>query len=152
MKKYKQDAEATPEVQEPMTIYSFHNFDDAGIFGIMESVKRGISFDAFVRISQKFPFTIQTWADFLHLSTKTLSRYEKDNKTFEAPQSERIMQIEMLHTKGIEVFGSDEYFMIWLQTESLILGKKKPQDLLDSSFGIALLTDELTRIAHGVLS
>ncbi len=152
MKKYKSHQDQSSVSNEPVAVYGYQNMDDAGIFSMMESVKRGISFDAFVRISQKFPFTLQTWADFLHLSTKTLSRYEKDNKTFEAPQSERLIQIEMLRTKGIEVFGSDEYFMIWLQTENLVLGKKKPQDLLDSSFGIALLTDELTRIAHGVLS
>ncbi len=152
MKKHKSYQDQPSQVNEPVAVYGYQNMDDAGIFGMMESVKRGISFDAFARISHKFPFTLQNWADFLHLSTKTLFRYEKDNKTFEAPQSERILQIEMLRTKGIEVFGSEAHFMIWLQTENLVLGKKKPQDLLDSSFGIALLTDELTRIAHGVLA
>ena len=71
---------------------------------------------------------------------------------FDTLQSEKILQIEMLYARGEEVFGDSEHFLIWLQTENLALGKIKPQDILDSGFGISLLMDELTRIEHGVLA
>ena len=63
-----------------------------------------------------------------------------------------IMQIEILHSKGEEVFGSRENFSTWLETENLALGNIIPRDLLKNSFGINLLMDELVRIEHGVLA
>ncbi len=152
MKKYSTNKEKISQVSEPALVYSYQSFDDSGIFRLMDTVRQGISFKMFEGISKKFPFTMQHWADFLHISGKTLSRYQKEDKIFEAPQSERILQIELLYARGSEVFGSDDYFMSWLQAENIILGKKKPQDLLNSSFGISLLMDELTRIEHGVLA
>ena len=95
---------------------------------------------------------MQDWADFLHISGKTLSRYQKEDKSFDVLQSEKILQIEMLYKRGEDVFGSSENFLIWLQSENIALGKTKPQDLLGSVFGISLLMDELTRIEHGVLA
>ena len=151
MKKYNvySDPESS-SVEEPVAVY-LQSFADAGIFHLMDVAKRGISFRSFNNLSRKFPFSMQNWADFLHISGKTLSRYQKEEKTFDEQQSEKILQIEILYAKGSEVFGSSDYFLTWLQTENLALGKVKPQDLLSSSFGISLLMDELTRIEHGVL-
>jgi putative toxin-antitoxin system antitoxin component (TIGR02293 family) len=58
----------------------------------------------------------------------------------------------MLYYYGIEVFGGQERFNTWLTTKNTALGGIKPKDLLDSSFGIQMLKDELTRIEHGVLA
>lgn len=139
-------------IQESLAVYDYHNYDDAGIFRIIDVAEKGISFKFFDSLVKKFPFSFQEWAGFLHISGKTLSRYQKEDKTFDTLQSEKILQIEMLYTRGEEVFDSADNFMIWLQAENLALGKTKPQDLLGSSFGIALLMDELTRIEHGVLA
>ena len=153
MKKYsQQNNEEKFSVREPAFAYGQYSFDDAGVFNLMNTARKGISFKYFDSLMKKFPFTMQHWAEFLHVSGKTLSRYQKEEKTFDALQSEKILQIELLYARGKEVFGSDAYFMIWLQTENLALGKIKPQDILDSSFGISLLMDELTRIEHGVLA
>jgi len=54
--------------------------------------------------------------------------------------------------KGAEVFGNEPKFDLWLNTENLALGNIKPKSLFDSTFGINLLIDELTRIEHGVLA
>ena len=58
----------------------------------------------------------------------------------------------MLNKYGIEVFDDQDKFNVWLLTKNVALGGIKPKDLLDSSFGIQLLKDELTRIEHGVLA
>lgn len=148
------DEPKTLVVNEPAAVYAAHsqNYVDAGIFSVMNTAKQGISYKSFDVLSKKLPFSMQDWAEFLHVSGKTLSRYQKEDKTFDTPQSEKILQIEILYAKGKEVFGSSEYFLIWLQTENLALGKIKPQEILDSSFGIFLLMDELTKIEHGVLA
>lgn len=152
MKKYPTPKLHTNTVNEPAAAYDYQNFDDAGLFRLMDIAKNGISFKLFDNIMKKFPFTMQDWADFLHISGKTLSRYQKEDKSFDTLQSEKILQIEILYKRGEEVFGSADDFLIWLQTENMALGRTKPQELLGSSFGISLLMDELTRIEHGVLA
>ncbi len=159
MKKYKsylQEEKETPVVAEQMAVYGnsvgYSAIDDRGVLSIIDSVNRGVHFTTFETIVKKYSFTLQNWADFLHISMKTLSRYQKDKKTFDALQSERIMQIEILYSKGVEVFGDKENFSTWLETENLALGNLIPRDLLNTSFGIQLLMDELTRIEHGVLA
>ncbi|MGC4129749.1 MAG: DUF2384 domain-containing protein [Bergeyella sp.] len=153
MKKYNRpDTQKTTSLKEPAVAYGNYSFDDMSVFNLMNTAKRGISFQSFDVLMRKFHFTMQDWADFLHISGKTLSRYQKEEKTFDALQSEKILQIELLYARGREVFGNAENFLIWLQTENLALGKIKPQDILDSVFGISLLMDELTRIEHGVLA
>ena len=57
-----------------------------------------------------------------------------------------------MYKKGAEVFGNEPKFDLWLNTENLALGNIKPKSLFDSTFGINLLIDELTRIEHGVLA
>ncbi len=153
MKKYNSNSEFTStSVNEPAVAFANYTFDDSGLFALMRTARNGISFPYFDSLIKKFPFTMQNWADFLHISGKTLSRYQKEGKTFDALQSEKILQIELLYTRGKEVFGSHDHFIIWLQAENLALGKIKPQEILDTSFGISLLMDELTRIEHGVLA
>ena len=152
MKKYTFSKDTSETVAETALMYNASRFDDSGVFQMMDVARRGISFKIFEGLSRKFPFTMQDWADFLHISGKTLSRYQKEDKVFDTLQSEKILQIEMLYARGEEVFGDSEHFLIWLQTENLALGKIKPQDILDSGFGISLLMDELTRIEHGVLA
>ncbi|MFC0345345.1 type II RES/Xre toxin-antitoxin system antitoxin [Epilithonimonas hispanica] len=152
MKKYKTSEPSKNVVQETAMTYSYQNFDDVGVFNLIDITQKGISFKLFDGISKKFPFTMQDWADYLHISGKTLSRYQKEDKSFDVLQSEKILQIEILYKRGQEVFGSSENFLIWLQSENVALGKTKPQDLLGSVFGISLLMDELTRIEHGVLA
>jgi putative toxin-antitoxin system antitoxin component (TIGR02293 family) len=151
MKKYK-STETIHTIGEPSAAYGYHNVDDGGIFRMIAIAEKGISFQLFNNLVKKFPFSFHEWAGFLHISGKTLSRYQKEEKTFDTLQSEKILQIEMLYKRGEEVFGSADYFLIWLQAENLALGKTKPQDLIGSNFGISLLMDELTRLEHGILA
>jgi putative toxin-antitoxin system antitoxin component (TIGR02293 family) len=80
-----------------------------------------------------------------------MQRYKKEKRSFDPPQSEKIIEIAILFNKGREVFGDETKFNRWLETENIALGKIAPKDLLDSTFGISLLNDELGRIEHGIL-
>lgn len=120
--------------------------------GIMSWIRGGIEFDFFQNLVSKYPFSIEEWSGFLHLSERTLQRYKKESKNFDSLQSEKIIQISMFYQRGVEVFGSKENFDIWLDSNNLSLGGVKPKELLDNAFGIALLDEELTRIEHGILA
>ncbi|PLW96765.1 MAG: hypothetical protein C0591_08105, partial [Marinilabiliales bacterium] len=82
----------------------------------------------------------------------SLQRYKKDKGSFNPVTSEKIIEIAMLNKYGIKVFGDQQKFNTWLSSKNLALGGVSPKDLLDSSFGIQLLKDELTRIEHGILA
>lgn len=138
------------ELNEPAVAYS--SLDDGNVFLLINAIKRGVQFSFFERLAQSIPFTLREWASFLHLSERSLNRYKKEQGVFSTTASEKILEITMLNKYGIEVFGSQEGFNRWLNTNNVALGGIRPKVLLDSSFGIQMLKDELTRIEHGILA
>ncbi len=119
---------------------------------LMEWVRGGIDFDLFQSMVSKFPFSIEEWSQFLHLSERTIQRYKKEDKNFDSLQSEKILQITLLYQRGVEIFSDKNNFNSWLETKNVALGNVQPKELLDNAFGIALLEEELTRIEHGILA
>ncbi len=119
---------------------------------LINTSRQGIPFNAFTKMTEKSPFSLDDWSAFLHLSDRTMQRYKKEKKAFDPIHSEKILEITMLYNRGSEVFGTSEKFNTWLNAKSIALGGIKPKDLLDNTFGIGLLKNELTRIEHGVLA
>jgi len=81
-----------------------------------------------------------------------MQRYKKESGTFGAVSSEKIVEITMLYKYGVSVFGEKQKFDTWLNIKNVALGGIKPKELLDTSFGIGLLKDELSNIEYGVLA
>lgn len=126
--------------------------ENTSVFSIMDAIKQGVRFSLFSTFASKSPFSLSEWSGFLHISERTMQRYQRDKKKFEPLQSEKIIEIVLVFKKGIEVFGSEKNFYIWLDTANISLGNQKPKQLFDNSFGINLLKDELTKIEHGILA
>ena len=138
------------EIFDPMVAYGSN--DDFKALSLVEMVRNGVRFEAFDTFANKSPFSLNEWSCYLHLSERTLQRYRSEKRTFDPLQSEKIIEITLFYKKGVEVFGSAEKFDAWLETDNLALGKIKPKMLLDNSFGINILKDELTAIEYGILA
>lgn len=138
------------QVNEPMVSYGYT--DDSTVLSIMDMIRVGVKFSQFNEITKKIPFTLTEWSKFLHLSERTIQRYQQENKTFEPLQSEKITQLTMLANYGAEVLGSSELFFTWINSNNVALGGVMPKMFLDNSFGIEYIKNELGRISHGVLS
>src|ERR1700754_3776347 len=121
-------------------------FPEEDSFDLTNMVREGVPFPYFTKLSNHIHFDLEDWSSYLHLSERTIQRYKKENKSFDLLYSERILQIELLYKKGIAVFGIAENFYTWMDTVSIALGSVKPKDLLDTSFGIDTIYDELGRI------
>lgn len=111
-----------------------------------------MKYATFADIQKELPLKTGDWSNILHLSERTLQRYKKEKIDFAPIYSEKVLEIKLLFNKGVEVFGNIENFSQWLISKNIALGGVKPLSLLDNTFGIMLLKDQLTRIEHGVLA
>jgi putative toxin-antitoxin system antitoxin component (TIGR02293 family) len=130
----------------------YESLGNGNIVHLIHFARTGLTYAHFQQLSGKMPFSVKEWSEILHLSERTFQRYKKESLSFESLQSERILEIALLQRKGIEVFGSSENFFTWLKSVNVALGGITPRELLDNSFGIGLLKDELLRIEHGILA
>jgi putative toxin-antitoxin system antitoxin component (TIGR02293 family) len=138
------------EISDPFVTYK--STDDGNVLTIIRMIHEGIAFQSFNLLASGSPFSLSEWSGFLHISDRTMQRYKKENRSFDPVQSEKIVEIALLFHKGNEVFGSTDKFNNWLETSNLALGNIMPKSLLDNTFGIGLLKDELMRIEYGVLA
>lgn len=131
---------------------AYRTFNNKDAYSMISAIKKGIKYTFFEQLAKTSPFTIRDWSAFLHLSERSMQRYKKESGRFGAVSSEKIIEITMLYKFGIEVFGDKKKFNTWININNIALGGIKPKELLDTSFGIALLKDELVRIEHGALA
>ena len=129
-----------------------YKFPDEDSLEMVNMLRDGVDTAYFYTLSSRINFSLEDWSSFLHLSERTLQRYKKENKHFDTIYSERIVQIDLLYKKGAEVFDNIHDFQTWMETVSVPLGSIKPKELLDTTYGINLVADELSRIAYGVLA
>ncbi len=126
--------------------------NESGPMPLIYKTRQGINFDSFVQLAGMSPFNIQDWSKFLHLSERTMQRYKKEKKRFGPIYAEKIIEITILQKYGAAVFGNDENYAQWMDINNIALDGSKPKDLLDSTFGIKLIKQELGRIEHGILA
>jgi putative toxin-antitoxin system antitoxin component (TIGR02293 family) len=134
------------------SIFSYKSADDKNVLAIIDAVRTGISFNEFEKIVGNAPFSLAEWANYLQLSERTIQRNQKEKKSFQPIQSERIIELIMLYEYGVDVFGDKDNFNVWLKSKSVALGGRTPKELLDTKFGVGMVKDELGRIEHGVLA
>jgi len=114
-------------------------------------IRGGLPRHSLDSLMEKTDMSIYEIADILNTTDRTLRRYEPDVK-LNREQSERLLELAQLYTRGEAVFGSAVTFKQWMASEIPSLGNKKPKSFLDTSLGIGLLLDELTRIELGVFA
>lgn len=63
--------------------------------------------------------------------------------------SERALYIANIFKQGIKLFGSQDKFHNWLNSENPAMGNEKPASYLDTFSGIQLVLDQLNAIEYG---
>ncbi|PWD97993.1 antitoxin Xre/MbcA/ParS toxin-binding domain-containing protein [Marinilabilia rubra] len=108
-------------------------------------------FDTFVKQALNLGLTKKEYANYLHVNARTLDRNLKEKFTLDVDKKEKILLLWQLMKRGIEVFGSEEKFSLWIREYNTAL-QKKPIDLFSSITGIEMANNLLTRIQYGVFS
>ncbi|MEP6595803.1 MAG: antitoxin Xre-like helix-turn-helix domain-containing protein, partial [Ginsengibacter sp.] len=130
-------------LEEPVAFFSS---------GKVMPITKDFNYKEFKKISDKVPFTQKEWADILHISERTLQRYAKDEGNFNFSVADRILQIDKVIKKGIEVFGSIEKFIGWLKSNPYMLEGRLSLQSLGSFDGITMVLTQLGRIEHGLFA
>lgn len=131
------------KADEPATYYGKNQFQS-------QLMVKDFTYSRFKKVYDMAPFSFKDWAGFLHLSERTLLRNASENRSFEGIYIERILMLERLFKKGIEVFSSPDAFFIWLVKPKKVLGHVLDKNALSSTEGILATEDELGRIEHGI--
>ena len=135
-----------------MAKYKKYEFIEDDEINLANRVRDGLTYNYFSTLSDRIQVGVQEWADYLHISERTIQRYKKEGKVFDPIYSEKIILVELLYKKGIDVFGIEDNFYTWMDTKSIALGGVKPKEMLDTSFGLTMVYDELGRIEHGIFA
>lgn len=139
---YKQ-ASGVSKVSEPLLAYPGNK--------VMPVIKE-FNYKEFAKIADKVSFTQKEWSDILHISERTLQRYSRDNGNFNFSVADRILQIDKVIKRGIEVFGSLDKFISWLRSKPYILEGRLSLQSLASIDGINMVLTQLGRIEHGLFA
>ncbi|GAA4313339.1 type II RES/Xre toxin-antitoxin system antitoxin [Compostibacter hankyongensis] len=132
-------------VEEPAVAYALSSYES------IQLSRKGILKEALLQLAAQLSMTLQELAGILHVSEKTLHRYQND-KVLAPDLSERALLLSQLYHKGKAVFGDAANFNDWLRTPLPAFRQQAPITLLDTSFGFQLIMEELGRIEYGIFA
>ena len=114
------------------------------LIGAREGIKKSM----LLSIARESGLTLKELSSYLRISTRSIQ--EKESTQLIAPgPSERALYIAKLFKSGIDIFGNQDKFHNWLNSENAAMGGEKPVSYLDTFSGIQLVMDELNAIEYG---
>jgi putative toxin-antitoxin system antitoxin component (TIGR02293 family) len=114
-------------------------------------ITKDFTYKNFKLIADKAPFTLNDWAEIMHISERTLHRYAKENTPFNGLQIEIILLAEKLIDMGNQVFGRDG-FKSWMQSSVFSLDNRSPKEFINSYAGLQEIINVIGRIQYGIPS
>lgn len=163
-KKYKISPTETHELNEPAMAYQLPvnlydslfgrtagKFNLMNDFDILESSRQGLPKHSLMALAKKISLTLQEFANIMHISERTLQRYE-DDTIIKTEYAEKAIELARLYTRGEEVFGSLDKFKTWMKTPLHVFKGEAPVSLLDTSIGFDMVFKELGRIEYGIFA
>lgn len=154
------------EVAEPMLAYGLQpnlftmvfgnagkqfNVLGASSFDMLTLSRQGLPKSGLMALAKKISLTLQEFAGIMHISERTLQRYD-DDAIIKVEYAEKAVELARLYTRGQEVFGSLDKFKIWMKSPVHVFKGEAPVSLLDTSIGFDMVFKELGRIEHGIFA
>lgn len=148
-------------VEEPITAYHSAQNPLLAILNLssnfqneMDLVKlsrNGLLKQSVTNMAAKFGITQEKICELLHMSARNFQRI-KETSPLDIYTSEQTIEMANVYSKAHQIFIDEDAIKQWFQTPNYALGNQKPLDLLDTSFGVKMVSDVLGRIEHGVFS
>lgn len=115
---------------------------------LIEIVRHGLPSASVTILSDKFGITLEELSKYLHISPKTLHRCK--GRVLDVNSSGRLLNVALVYSKGVDVFGSEENSASWFKNPVCALGNARPLDCLDTIVGTEMIMNLLGRIEYGV--
>jgi putative toxin-antitoxin system antitoxin component (TIGR02293 family) len=139
MKKYSVDTPDPLMVSEPTAEH------------MISYARKGIDMSFVSNMMERLSLSLKDIADILHVSLRTLQRYNTSTK-LDTDASSKLLYLSKLEVTGLRVFGSHMAFTSWLKSPVMALGGHTPLSYLDTPFGFELVEQTLGRIEHGIFA
>lgn len=118
-------------------------------FALVMEARTGVPAKSAFAVANLLQISPEELADLLHTTTKTLRTYRDANKRLAPAASEQVLKLLALAQQGADVFGEPAAFRRWLGKPAYGLDNQPPLALLQTSGGIDLVAEEVSRIAYG---
>ncbi len=119
---------------------------------IVLSSRRGVDAMLFFDLAELSGYKREEIAPLFDTSLKTLLRYKETKRKLSPTAGELGLKMLALFQHGEAIFGTIAEFRSWLDVPAYGLGNQRPFDLMQTSGGIDLIDDELSRIEFGALA
>ena len=150
-KVYKNKETKKDILSEPTASYGIESTTNWDIIDILNTVFDAPYFNNLWQKVKILGFNKTQYSEILNINPRTLDRNLKDKYTLDIDKSEKALRLDYLINHGIDTFGNEKQFSLWINEYSIALGKK-PKDLFNTITGIEIVDEELTRIEYGVFA
>ena len=115
---------------------------------IVYTARKGVKAHIFYAFAVMTKMPEKNLAAILHMHPRTVSNYKGTNKSFSPVESEHLLKLISLYSKGEQVFGNIDQFNSWLN-QPYLDKKETAFAWLNTPGGVDLVSEELDRLAHG---
>jgi putative toxin-antitoxin system antitoxin component (TIGR02293 family) len=151
MKKYpEEDKMSDPLIHEPVAAY-LKTASDCLRPEVVQYARQGLSAAYVLSLADQLVLSIQELSDILHISVRTIQRWEHD-KILDVDLSSKAILLARLQHHGARVFGEGDSLGNWLHTPVPALHGCTPLSYLDTPFGFDIIHQVLGRIEEGVFA
>lgn len=126
-----------------MTMADFHPAK------VIPRIKAGLPTRAFYELSDKIGVRPDRLAQVVGIAPRTLHRRKQAGR-FDPFESERVVRIQRLYRRALEVFEDEGAVKIWFISPALALDGATPLDYADTEAGAREVENVLYRIEDGV--
>ncbi|GGD71042.1 type II RES/Xre toxin-antitoxin system antitoxin [Lacimicrobium alkaliphilum] len=115
-------------------------------------VDHGIGMEGLRRFEKAMHWELNTVAQLLSTTKKTLERHAKQHKRLNKTISENALEVAKLSTTGIEYFGSVERWKAWLNTPNVQFNHQAPKSVLHTARGRELIRRVIRGLEYGFVA
>jgi uncharacterized protein (DUF2384 family) len=126
----------------------FSSLNLSDLNSIVTNARKGVKAKVFYDFAETIKMPEKKLAAIINLSSRTISNYIQNEKLLAPIYSEHLLKLISLYKQGEEVFGNVDEFNYWLG-KSIWNSKLTPFDLIITTGGVDLVSEELDKLAQG---
>jgi putative toxin-antitoxin system antitoxin component (TIGR02293 family) len=115
----------------------------------ISKIKSGLPVKAFFVLKDEINVSAEELARVVGIAPRTLLRRKQEGR-LQKEESERVVRLQRLFEKALEVFEDRAAVQSWFNSPQLALGDETPLHYADTELGAREVENLLSRIEHGV--